>query len=366
MTPNRFFHVLGSLGKGLALVLVVLSTISYLVSMALGPILFFSTSDGLTIAARPAHQLPIDVFTVIEIPIPLFGLGVTLGALFAAIWGAFVLCFILAWLSRGGFFKSIREALTKPLAMARTNFLFLMPILATGLLYATVIIEEFQATQGVQTGNLNFPAKTSPYVILLNLAFAPLSEEIGFRITSIGIPVGIILAFIIFRSDPKLASLLSKIKLVLLAMVSPEAAKRKLGYKSVSTNGLLHGITLLEWALILVTAFAFGSAHLLLGGGWEIGKVTTAFLAGLVFGIAYVAYGAYASILLHWFFDYYFTVLDMGGSTYGSAMTLFSNLTEALTIGAGLVVLVVFLIWTALRISNWLVLRATGMTAANT
>ena len=363
MSPNRFFHVLGSLGQGLALVLVVLSTISYLVSLALGPILFFSTSDGLTVAARPIHQLPIDVFTVIEIPIPVF--GVSLGALFAAIWGAFVLCFILAWLSRGGFLKSIREALTKPFAMARTNFLFLMPMLATGLLYATVIIEEFQATQGVQTGNLNFPPATSPYLILLNLAFAPLSEELGFRITSIGLPLGLVLAFIVFRSNPSIAGPVNKIKLVLLAMVSPEAAKRKLGYRSVSTDGLLHGITLLEWVLILVTAFAFGSAHLLLGGGWEIGKVTTAFLAGLVFGIAYVAYGAYASILLHWFFDYYFTVLDMGGSTYGSAMTLFSNLTEGLTLGAGLVVLVVFLIWTALRISNWLTLRATGMTAGN-
>lgn len=364
MSSNRFFHALSNLGKGLALILVVLSTISYLVSLALGPILFFSTSDGLTVAARQIHQLPIDVFTVIEIPIPLF--GVSLGALFAAIWGAFVLCFILASISRGGFVKSVRDALTKPFAMAKTNFLFIMPMLATGLLYATVIIEQFQTTQGVQTGNLNFPPATSPYLILLNLAFAPLSEELGFRITSIGLPLGIVLALIVFRSDPRLTGPVKKIKLVLLAMVSPEAAKLKLGYRSVSTDGLLHGITLLEWVLILVTAFAFGSAHLLLGGGWEIGKVTTAFLAGLVFGIAYVSYGAYASILLHWFFDYYFTVLDMGSSTYGSVMTIFSNLTEGMTLTAGLVVLVVFLIWTALRISNWLTFRAAGMTAGNT
>jgi membrane protease YdiL (CAAX protease family) len=361
MPLARFLQVSGNLGKGLALVLVILSTISYIISLALGPILFFSTSDGLTVAARPLHRLPIDVFTVIEIPIPLF--GVSLGALFAAIWGAFVLCFILAWLSRGGFLNSLKDALKKPFAMARTNFLFIMPMLTTGLLYATVIIEEFQATQGVQTGSLNFPPATSPYVILLNLAFAPLSEEFGFRITSIGIPLGIVLAFVVFRSDPKLAGLVNKLKLVLLTMVSPEAAKQKLGYRNVSMNGLLRGISALEWALILVTAFAFGSAHLLLGGGWEIGKVTTAFLAGLVFGIAYVAYGAYASILLHWFFDYYFTVLDMGGSTYGAGMAAFSNLTEGMTLAAGLVVLVVFLIWTTLRISNWLTLRAAGMVA---
>lgn len=361
MSSTRFLQAFGSLGKGLALVLVILSTITYIVSLVLGPILFFTTSDGLTVAARPIHHLPIDVFTVIEIPIPLF--GVSLGALFAAIWGAFVLCFILAWLSRGGFVMSINDALKKPFAMARTNFLFIMPMLATGLLYATIIIEQFQATQGVQTGNLNFPPATSPYVILLNLAFAPLSEEFGFRITSIGIPLGIILAFVLFRSDPKAAGLVNKLKLVLLTMVSPEAAKKKLGYRNVSMNGLLHGISPLEWVLILVTAFAFGSAHLLLGGGWEIGKVTTAFLAGLVFGIAYVSYGAYANILLHWFFNYYFTALEMGGSAYGAGMAAFSNLTEGMTLAAGMVVLVVFLIWTAIRISNWLTLKATGMSA---
>jgi len=360
MSFSKHLQTLGNLGKGLALVLVVLSTITYFISLALGPILFFSTSDGLSVAARPIHHLPIDVFTVIEIPIPL--IGVNLGGLFAAIWGAFVLCFILAWLSRGGFLKSIKDALKKPFAMGRTNFLFMMPILATGLLYATVIIEEFQATQGVQTGNLNFPPATSPYVILINLAFAPLSEELGFRITSIGIPLGIVLAFVLFRSDPKLAGPVNKIKLILLTMVSPEAAKQKLGYRNVSMNGLLHGISPLEWVLILFTAIAFGSAHLLLGGGWEIGKVTTAFLAGLVFGIAYVAYGAYADILLHWFFDYYFTVLDMGGSTYGAGMAAFANLTEGVSLAAGLVVVVVFLIWTALRISNWLTLKVTGMT----
>ena len=81
-----------------------------------------------------------------------------------------------------------------------------------------------------------------------------------------------------------------------------------------------------------------------------------------MFGIAYVAYGAYADILLHWFFDYYFTVLDMGGSTYGAGIAAFANLTEGVSLAAGLVVVVVFLIWTALRISNWLTLKVTGMT----
>jgi hypothetical protein len=198
----------------------------------------------------------------------------------------------------------------------------------------------------------------------LNLAFAPLSEEFSFRVTSIGIPLGIVLLFL-FRSDPKLAGPVNKIKLLLLAMLSPDRAKMRLGYRNVSTNGFWRGISLLEWALILITGFAFGSAHFLLGGGWEVGKVTTAFLAGVVFGIVYVTYGAYAPILLHWFFNYYFTVLGMAASTYGGLFQAFSNLTEVTNLAAGQVVLVVFLIVTVLKVADWLTLKVAGMGGRN-
>ena len=346
-----------NIGKALALILAIVSALSYIISMTIGPILFFSTTDGLTVAARQIHQLPIEVFMVITIPVPL---GVNLGVLFAGIWALFAACFIFAWLSRGGFVNAVRDVLTKSVSVAKTNFLFIMPLIASGLLYATVLIEEFQTTQGVQTGSLNFPPSTSPYLILLDLAFAPLQEEFAFRITSVGIPLGIALLFL-YRSDPKLAGPINKIKLLVLAMLSPDRAKLKLGYRNVSTDGFWHGISPLEWALILITGFAFGSAHLLFGGGWEIGKVTTAFLAGVVFGVVYVAYGAYAPILLHWFFNYYFTVLDMGASTYGGVLQTFSNLSEVTALAVGQVVLIVFLLVIAVKISNSLTLRAAGM-----
>jgi hypothetical protein len=356
--PSQNLQGVQSIGKSLALIFAVFSALSYIVSMIIGLIMFFSTNDGLTVAARQIHQLPIDVFMVIEIPIPLH--GVNLGVLFAGIWALFADCFILAWLSRGGYPNAVRNVLTKSVSVAKTNFLFIMPLIASGLLYATVLIDEFQATQGVQTGSLNFPPSTSPYIILLNLAFAPLNEEFAFRITSIGIPIAIVLLFL-YRSDPKLAGPLNKVKFLLLTMLNPDSAKRKLGYRNVSTDGFWRGIRPFEWVLILVIGFGFGSAHLLFGGGWEIGKVTTAFMAGVVFGVVYVAYGAYAPILLHWFFNYYFTVLDMASTTYGGAIQAFSNLSEVTTLTVGAAVLVIFLLVTALKLSDSLTLRAAGM-----
>jgi hypothetical protein len=74
-----------------------------------------------------------------------------------------------------------------------------------------------------------------------------------------------------------------------------------------------------------------------------------------------VSYGAYASILLHWFFNYYFTVLDMAASTYGGLFQAFSNLTEVTTLAVGQVVLVIFLLVTVLKVADSLTLKAAGM-----
>jgi hypothetical protein len=363
MSKGNTVQNLRSAGRVVALIFAFFSVLTYVMSLVLGPILFYSTPDGLSVAAHHLHELPVDIFMgVYTAPIPL---GVSYGVLFAGMWVIFVLCFALAGLSEGGFYKSFKEVLSKPIALAKTNFLYMMPLVASGLLYATVLITQIQETQGVKTGSLNFPPKTSPYVILLNLAFAPLNEEFAFRITTIGIPLAILL-LIRYRSDPKLASIKSRVGLFFLTMFSPELAKSKMGYRNVATNGLLHGISLLEWVLILLSSFVFGAAHFLLGGGWEIGKVSTAFLAGFVFAIMYVSYGAYADILLHWFFNYHFTVLDMASTAYGSTLSGLVNIAEGWSIIGGVIIVIVVVLTSAVTISDHLTKRAAGLNSKAT
>jgi len=331
-------------------VLIVASILAYVASLVLGPLLFFYTSEGLKIAARGIQGIPLEIFMTIPITIPIH---TDMGSLFAAVWLVFVLCVLAAWYSRGGFIRALKNTLKGPILTARTNFLFIMPLVAAPLLYASVLLQQFQATQGVQTGNLTFPPQTSPYVILINLAFAPINEELAFRITSIGIPLAI---FLLYRywNDPKVVGVSNRAKLIIVTMTSPERAKASLGYRNVSDRGLVRGISALEWILILITSAAFGLAHFLLGGGWEIGKVSTAFLAGLVFGIMFVAYGAYAAILLHWFFDYYFTVVNLAESTYGGIFHVFSSVVDLTSIIAGEIVLVALLLLWAAHFGNYL------------
>jgi len=342
--------------RALALVVILFSVVSYVISLALGPILFFSTSDGLAAAEQRIHSFLIDIFMIIVVPIPT---NFSLGAFFVVIWVIFVACVVLAWFDRETFFGSVRGALSKSISLAKTNFLFVMPLVASALVYATIIITQFQETQGVQTGSINFPT-TNPYVILTELSFAPIQEEFAFRITSIGIPIAILL-LILYRSDQKISGPKSKVKLILLAMFSPERAKTKLGYRSLGANGFPRGISPVEWVLILLTSTVFGLAHFLSGGGWEVGKVSTAFLAGLVFGIMFVAYGAYASILLHWFFNYYFEVLYRADSVYGGVFHGLANFAELTNLLAGQIILVVFLLYTAYKIGSYLAVRASGL-----
>jgi hypothetical protein len=341
--------------KVLILILAVSSMISYIISLAVGPVLFFSTSDGIAAADQRIHQLTIGLFMILDVPIPV---GISLGVLFMLIWGAFIACMILAWFSRDGFLNSVRGALSKSISLAKTNFLYIMPLVASALIAATIIISSFQESAGVQTGSITFPT-TNQYVILAELSFAPLQEEFAFRITTIGLVVGIVL-LALYRTDPRTSGLKNKVKLFLLALFSPELAKEKLGYRNVKTDGFPWGITTIEWIMILVTSVVFGLAHFLAGSGWEVGKVSTAFLAGFVFAIMYVAYGAYASILMHWFFNYYFTVLASAQTAYGGIFNQVAGLADFTNIIGGNIILIVFLLFSAFRIGSYLASRVSG------
>jgi hypothetical protein len=59
----------------------------------------------------------------------------------------------------------------------------------------------------------------------------------------------------------------------------------------------------------------FGYAHIAFGAGWEIGKVTTSSLAGIILGLIYFFYGFPGAVLLHWSFNYFldsFYYFDLG------------------------------------------------------
>lgn len=220
------------------------------------------------------------------------------------LWWIYVACFVAAY-NYGERFHVVLDGLYKrSVSGLSKNFLLVMPLITSVLLTAVLIIHSFQESMGCPTGSA--PTVGSPLEDFLLLTYAPIVEELGFRI----IPLGLFLLFYlpaIKRESILPLSGTERLKTIFLAVLLPEKAKKKLGLET--------GISVFEWSLIVLFAVFFGFAHWL-SPSWEVGKITTTTLSGLVFGWTYLKYGAYAPILLHWFFNYYFKAYDLASQSF--------------------------------------------------
>lgn len=317
-------------------VLIVLSVATYFVAMILGVPLFYFTEDGAKFANEccPVKAVPVQLFIVVSFGIPV---ATTRGIVYGALWSIYALCFAAAWKSRGTFHRGVGQLISGSFSMKRANYLAAMPIVASALLVAVINIQAFQESVNVPTGRITFK---TPYDELLNLTYAPIFEELSYRISPLGLIVAFRLLWILTRRGTFL-TLTEKARLLGLSFLSPEAAKKRYLAKTVESEGVLHGVSIPEWAAVLVTSVLFGSAHFLSGGGWQLGKVSTAALSGLVLALVYLTHGGYAPILLHWFFNYYTTVFSMAAQTYSGSFVALASLVGILSEAFGEIVLVV-------------------------
>ncbi|MGD8505796.1 MAG: hypothetical protein PVF15_03940 [Candidatus Bathyarchaeota archaeon] len=300
---------------------------SYILAMLLGLEMFLFTLEGYAVSMRALH-LPILLFLLIGVETPtVFNLGLV----FLFLWSVYILCFIVAWLWREGFHKVVGNAFSRPVSQLFRNFLFVLPVIASMLLLTVLAIHFFQESAlGVPTGEPPLPK--NPFETFFLLAYSPLIEEIGFRLS----PIGLFLIIHAFWTARKVVAQLSSkqlLKLLLAAPIYPEEAKKMVGLKNIDADGF-GGISIGEWIVVLATSIVFGLAHLL-GGSWEVGKVTSTFLAGLVFGLAYLAYGFQAPVLLHWYTNYYFYTYGLATDLYPGTFSI-EVLISFLTIIVGL------------------------------
>lgn len=307
---------LEKMGVVALVVIVFLLLASFFLAMLLGPTLFFLTPVSLD-----------------------FNLGV----FFLLAWSLFILCFLAGWQLRESFRHVVSKAFSRPFNRLFNNWLFAMPVVASTLLFVVSLIIAVQDLGGVPTGGLPAPkTDVEAFSFYLSLTYAPLIEEIGFRI----LPIGIFLATHLLLTQTELGttsqSFIQRLKLFLSSFLYPDKAKQMVeGVKNVTANGVLNGISKGEWIMLLFTSLVFGTAHIVSGIGWEFGKITSTFVQGFVFGLVYLAYGVQASILLHWFFNYYFYSFQLASHYLSSGFDFFVWI-ELLTLRLGLVFLVVF------------------------
>ncbi|MCP8305016.1 MAG: CPBP family intramembrane metalloprotease [archaeon] len=202
-------------------------------------------------------------------------------ALFMLLWFIYLALFIMAMKGpRLKLHRFPRMALKDGLKTIFDNTLSTIAVTFSALLLITAFISLLQKGAGIPTGSL---PETNPILDFLSDSLAPLLEEAIFRIFAIGTATVIILMvrganFDFFRALWRPSEYMPKMR----------KADMRLLYLVVFISGSL-----------------FGYAHLALGGGWEIGKVTTGSLVGIVFGLVYLFYGLPGAVLLHWSFNYF-------------------------------------------------------------
>jgi membrane protease YdiL (CAAX protease family) len=115
---------------------------------------------------------------------------------------------------------------------------------------------------------------------------APITEEIGFRVLLIGLPL---LAFYSHKVS---------VKHFFKGLWSP-------------SNNLHIYETRRAIILILIVAVFFGLAHIISGEPWSGGKFAQATISGLILGWVYFRYGLISAILVHWATNYFvFSYVD--------------------------------------------------------
>ena len=271
---------------------------SFLLVLLMGYGFFFLTLGGLTLSMR-SISFPILVLFLVGFSTPLLPIG----AVFSFIWIVFAVCFLAAWKWRESFHNVFRRSVSGDSRGLLNNFLFAMPLFSSMSLIAALVIIYSQSSVGIETGEPALPPDV--HEAFLNLAYAPVVEELAFRL----VPIGLMMVFYVFlaaKSTRAFSSVGNRLKMFFWAFIYPEEAKRVSGLPTVREHGIWKGISLLEWVVIVATSGIFGLAHVLSPVGWEIGKITSTFVQGLFFAVTYVAYGFEAPILLHWYFNYYF------------------------------------------------------------
>ncbi|MEM2102011.1 MAG: CPBP family glutamic-type intramembrane protease [Candidatus Bathyarchaeia archaeon] len=309
-------RLLGSLLFALILFLIA----TYFIAMVLGPLVFFSTADGLSVSHRTISRLPIIIFgayTVVDVEI-------NMGLFFLGIWLVFFACFFIALEVRENIFVSLSNLGRGGITASFRNYLLFMPVVGSFSLVSVLLLEWFLSLFGLSVGAPPVPGSGVPsefrqFLFFLEVSYAPIVEEIGFRIIPLGVFLVVYLLLVKSQARGHVGG--CSWKSLAIAPFFPYRAKRECGLENVDGKGLFKGISVGEWVVIVVAAVVFGLAHYPLGS-WGPAKFFSATLVGVALGVVYFAYGFVAPILLHWFFNYYFNVFSLAADYFARLSSL--------------------------------------------
>jgi len=302
--------------------------LSYAISMVVGIYIFFFTSEGAAFSSKSLTQLAFYIFyyTKLSLPGPF-----TAGWLFLLLTILFTAAFVVAAFSNVRYSESARNLLrTRAQRGILSNFLMAMPIICSSTFVSFSLIHLLEEKVGVPVGGIIFP---DPFQEILFTSYSAFIEEISFRLVPIAFPIAV---YLLFQSAVKISRMRYRERLVIvpLALFKPESFRRRMGLSRDQS------LTNLKVLLVVISAIMFSYAHVA-SGAWESGKVLTTFIGGLVFGYCCLRYGWESSLLIHWFFNTYWSILSYA-SGINAGFAIFYDVSFMMTLYLGFASLLAF------------------------
>ena len=265
-----------------------------IVSFPLGAYAIFNSNIGDDID----YNFPLEKFDVfiagINLQLPL---EYEIGDIFIIVWSIFIILFVISFLGpKKNFIKTIGDILSSGKNSFSDNYMINIIKWFSILVLISAAITIIQESFGIITTP---PDTSNDLILFLQLSIAPLTEEIGFRLILIGIPL-----FLIYSHK-------SSIKFFFKSLWSP--------YSNLHIYDNRKAI-----ALIIGVGIFFGIAHVISGEPWTSGKILQASVGGIILGWVYFRYGLVAAIILHWatnyfIYSYLFLISEINGISIQNA-----------------------------------------------
>ena len=265
-----------------------------ILSFPLGAYAIFNSDIGNDID----YSFPLEKFDIfiagVNVQIPI---EYEIGDVFAVFWSIFIILFIITFLGpRKNFVKTIGDILSNEKNSFTGNYMFNIIKWFSILVLISSVIAIIQENFGIITEP---PDTANDLILFLKISIAPITEEIGFRLILIGIPL-----FLIYSHK-------SSIKFFFKSLWSP--------YSTLHIYDNKKAIV-----IIFVVGIFFGVAHVISGEPWTAGKTLQASIGGIIIGWVYFRYGLAAAIILHWatnyfIYSYLFLVSEINGISVQNA-----------------------------------------------
>ena len=246
-----------------------------IISFPLGAYAIFNSDIGDDID----YNFPLEKFDMfiagVNLQIPL---EYEIGDIFVIAWSIFIILFVISFLGpKKNFLTTIGDILSDKKNSFSDNHMINIIKWFSILVLISAVITIIQENFGIITEP---PDTSNDLILFFQISLAPITEEIGFRLILIGIPL-----FLMYSHK-------SSIKFFLKSLWNP--------YSNLHIYEKRKSI-----ALIIGVGIFFGIAHVISGEPWTSGKILQASIGGIILGWVYFRYGLAAAIILHWATNYF-------------------------------------------------------------